>query len=58
MVPILRPSVVELLPDGLHVKADPHHGSVVEDTAPVEHESGLLHRRVDPFIVVASGGEL
>ena len=55
MVPILRPSVVELLPDGLHVKANPHHGCVVEDPAPVKHESGLLHRRVDPSVIVPSG---
>ena len=56
MVSILRGSIVELLPDGLDVKAESHHGVVVEDPAPVEHERGFLHRRVDPRIVVPSGG--
>ena len=56
MASILRGSIVELLPDGLDVKAESHHGVVVEDPAPVEHERGFLHRRVDPRIVVPSGG--
>ena len=56
VVPILRRSIVELLPDGLDVKADSHHGVVIENPASVEHERGFLHRRVDPRIVVPSGG--
>ena len=54
MVPILRRSIVQLLPDCLYVKADLHHGVVVEDPPAVEHERGLLHRRVYLPIVVSS----
>ena len=43
VVPVLGHPIVDLLADGLDVKADPHHGVVVEDPAPVEDERRLLH---------------